>query len=108
MSVCSCRHAPPLSLTIHARWFKGFSTRSCAARWIGRWSSILIAQLCVTVGGEHLGFTPDQVLGHSGWEFVHPDDQPRVQAEFDPVVEGGGGAGTLLFRVIDAWETGYG
>lgn len=48
------------------------------------------------------GFTSDEVLGLSGWEFVHPDDRPHVQAAFERVVESGGATEVLLFRVINS------
>ncbi len=52
--------------------------------------------------GNTFGFSSDEVLGRSGWEFVHPDDRPRVQTAFERVIQSGGATEVLLFRVINS------
>ncbi len=45
-----------------------------------------------------LGFTPDDRLGQTGFEFIHPEDLPRVLSEFSDLVSRPGYYHTFNYR----------
>jgi two-component system, cell cycle sensor histidine kinase and response regulator CckA len=46
-----------------------------------------------------LGLTPDELLGESLLAFVHPEDRPRVEVEWEHLLSGPGRRATLQHRV---------
>jgi diguanylate cyclase (GGDEF)-like protein/PAS domain S-box-containing protein len=44
------------------------------------------------------GYTPEQVVGTSGLEFVHPDDRAIVEAAFQALMHGSAGDQPLVYR----------
>jgi PAS domain S-box-containing protein len=46
-----------------------------------------------------LGQAPDRYVGKALWEFVHPEDQPRVTAVFDLVLPREGATASVEFRL---------
>ena len=45
------------------------------------------------------GYHSEDVRGASGWDFIHPDDEPQVRAAWDRVVSTYGGQGSWEIRV---------
>lgn len=48
---------------------------------------------------EMFGYTPDEVVGVSGWAFVHPEDEPRVRAAWEAAFAVAGRHPPLELRV---------
>jgi diguanylate cyclase (GGDEF)-like protein/PAS domain S-box-containing protein len=51
------------------------------------------------------GYDPAAVVGQDGWQFVHPDDQPRVRATLEATVDTGIRSDDVVFRLIDGKGT---
>jgi PAS domain S-box-containing protein len=49
-----------------------------------------------------IGYRAEQMLGHAGWDFVHPDDTARLRRVFDEVAATAGHSLTEVFRLLDA------
>lgn len=45
-----------------------------------------------------MGYGPDALLGVSGFEYVHPDDENELRALFERVVDGSTEEGTAIYR----------
>jgi PAS domain S-box-containing protein len=53
-----------------------------------------------------LGYTPDDVLGHSIFEFIHPEDIPRAALEYSEIIHRQGVSVPIVVRIRDkagAW-----
>jgi PAS domain S-box-containing protein len=48
-----------------------------------------------------LGWQPDDLVGHTAWEFVHPEDQERVRAASLDELDGRYGVDDVRFRTSD-------
>jgi PAS domain S-box-containing protein len=46
-----------------------------------------------------LGYLPDEMIGHSAFDFIHPDDVEPTKAVLQQVLENGGGARPVEFRM---------
>ena len=55
---------------------------------------------------SELGYTPEEHLGQSAFEFIHPEDQPRVIEAFKKAVQTHGSTGLISFRARHK-EGGY-
>ena len=53
---------------------------------------------CSPACEQIFGFPPEEVLGGSGYDYVHPDDEPEVRAAFERVLAEPGAAATLVYR----------
>ena len=49
-----------------------------------------------------LGYEPEELIGHQGYEFVHPDDQDRNAEAMESVLEDGSNTETVEVRFRDA------
>jgi two-component system, cell cycle sensor histidine kinase and response regulator CckA len=49
-----------------------------------------------------LGHRPDDVLGHSVFEFIHPEDIPRAAVEYSEIIQQQGASVPLAMRIRDA------
>jgi len=54
-----------------------------------------------------LGVPPEQLLGRSGFERIHPEDVPRVRGELDRLLAGGRGARTSVEIRVQHADGGY-
>jgi diguanylate cyclase (GGDEF)-like protein/PAS domain S-box-containing protein len=54
-----------------------------------------ISPSCLTM----LGYAPDAFLGHSGFDYIHPDDRPAAAAAFQNAVGSGGGGAGVEYRI---------
>ncbi len=48
---------------------------------------------------SNLGYTPEEFVGHSGLEFMHPEDQPAVRAALAQLLQTPGGRATAQYRL---------
>jgi PAS domain S-box-containing protein len=50
---------------------------------------------------QMFGCLPRQVIGHSGWDYVHPEDLPAVRRDWEGAVSGAGEYRRLEVRIRD-------
>ncbi|MFB6157425.1 MAG: PAS domain S-box protein [Haloferacaceae archaeon] len=48
---------------------------------------------------RQLGYSPDELVGRSSLDLVHPDDRDRVRARFEEIIENPGRVVTVEYRV---------
>jgi diguanylate cyclase (GGDEF)-like protein/PAS domain S-box-containing protein len=81
------------------RWFRALLGRSTDL------AVITDAEVVIRYAGPSLqtmfGYTPDEVVGVSGWQFVHPDDEARTRSHWEQALAAPGPRPSIELRIRD-------